>query len=240
MLVQGAGGGVATALIALGRAAGLRVLATSRDESKRAKALELGAHEVFESGERLPAKVDAVMETVGRATWTHSIRSLRPGGTDRHLRDHLGAEARRRDADQHLLPAAQRHRLDDGHPRRAGGAGHACSTRPASARCSTARCRWSEAREGFAAMAERRRLRQDRPHPLRPASAVTPARESKKCLAHRRWDREAWVQWRVAARAMKNFSRRVSKWASPVRGLHERRTRRRRRLPHPDEDRTPR
>jgi NADPH:quinone reductase-like Zn-dependent oxidoreductase len=80
VLVQGAGGGVATALIVLGRAAGLRVLATSRDESKRAKALELGAHEVFESGARLPVKVDAVMETVGRATWSHSIRALRPGG----------------------------------------------------------------------------------------------------------------------------------------------------------------
>lgn len=80
VLVQGAGGGVATALIALARAGGLRVLATSRDEAKRAKALELGAHEVFESGARLPVKVDAVMETVGRATWTHSIRALRPGG----------------------------------------------------------------------------------------------------------------------------------------------------------------
>ncbi len=80
VLVQGAGGGVATALIALARAGGLRVLATSRDEAKRVKALELGAHEVFESGARLPVKVDAVMETVGRATWTHSIRALRPGG----------------------------------------------------------------------------------------------------------------------------------------------------------------
>ena len=80
VLVQGAGGGVATALIALARAGGLRVVATSRDEEKRAKALELGAHEVHPSGERLPAKVDAVMETVGRATWEHSIRSLRPGG----------------------------------------------------------------------------------------------------------------------------------------------------------------
>ena len=74
-------GGVATALIVLGRAAGLRVWATSRDESKRARALELGAHEVFESGARLPGKVDSVMETVGRATWSHSIRSLRPGGS---------------------------------------------------------------------------------------------------------------------------------------------------------------
>ncbi len=80
VLVQGAGGGVATALITLARAGGLRVLATSRDEGKRAKALELGAHDVFESGARLPVKVDAVMETVGRATWSHSIRALRPGG----------------------------------------------------------------------------------------------------------------------------------------------------------------
>jgi NADPH:quinone reductase-like Zn-dependent oxidoreductase len=81
VLVQGAGGGVATACIVLGRAAGLRVWATSRDESKRSRALELGAHEVFDSGARLPGKVDAVMETVGRATWSHSIRALRPGGS---------------------------------------------------------------------------------------------------------------------------------------------------------------
>lgn len=80
VLVQGAGGGVATALITLARAAGLRVWATSRDEAKRARALEIGAHEAFASGERLPGKVDAVMETVGKATWEHSIRSLRPGG----------------------------------------------------------------------------------------------------------------------------------------------------------------
>ncbi len=81
VLVQGAGGGVATALIALAHAGGLRVYATSRDEAKRKRALELGAHEVFESGARLPQRVDAVMETVGKATWSHSIKSLRPGGT---------------------------------------------------------------------------------------------------------------------------------------------------------------
>lgn len=81
VLVQGVGGGVATAAIMLARAAGFRVYATSRDESKRARALELGAHEVFEPDERLPAKVDAVMETVGAATWSHSVRSMRPGGT---------------------------------------------------------------------------------------------------------------------------------------------------------------
>jgi NADPH:quinone reductase-like Zn-dependent oxidoreductase len=81
VLVQGAGGGVASALIALGRQAGMRVWVTSRDEGKRAKALELGAHEAFESGARLPERVDAVMETVGEATWKHSLRALRPGGT---------------------------------------------------------------------------------------------------------------------------------------------------------------
>ncbi len=81
VLIQGAGGGVSTALITLARAAGLRVLVTSRDESKRARALELGAQVALEAGARLPARVDAVMETVGAATWSHSVKSLRPGGT---------------------------------------------------------------------------------------------------------------------------------------------------------------
>ena len=81
VLVQGAGGGVATALVVLARAGGLRVYATSRDEAKRKRALELGADEVFESNARLPQRVDAVMETVGKATWSHSVKSLRPGGT---------------------------------------------------------------------------------------------------------------------------------------------------------------
>jgi NADPH:quinone reductase-like Zn-dependent oxidoreductase len=81
VLVQGAGGGVATALIVLGRAAGLRVWATSRSEEKRARALSLGADAVFEPGTRLPERVDAVMETVGAATWDHSLKALKPGGT---------------------------------------------------------------------------------------------------------------------------------------------------------------
>jgi len=81
VLVQGAGGGVATAAIVLARAAGLRVWATSRDEGKRARAVEIGAHEAFADGARLPEKVDAVLETVGKATWSHSLRALRPGGT---------------------------------------------------------------------------------------------------------------------------------------------------------------
>ena len=81
VLVQGAGGGVATALLLLGKALGHTVFVTSRDEAKRAKAESLGADGVFEPGARLPARVDAVMETVGDATWSHSLKSLRPGGT---------------------------------------------------------------------------------------------------------------------------------------------------------------
>lgn len=81
VLVQGAGGGVATALIRLARAAGLHVVVTSRDAAKAARAVELGAHEAHETGARLPNRVHAVMETVGEATWGHSLRALEPGGT---------------------------------------------------------------------------------------------------------------------------------------------------------------
>ena len=80
VLVQGAGGGVSTALIMLAKAMGFRVWATSRDEAKRAAALELGADEAFESGARLPERVQAVMESVGEATWAHSLKALVPGG----------------------------------------------------------------------------------------------------------------------------------------------------------------
>ncbi len=80
VLVQGASGGVATAAIALARTAGYRVWCTGRTEAKRAAALTLGAHAAFEPGARLPDRVDAVIETVGDATWAHSMRALRPGG----------------------------------------------------------------------------------------------------------------------------------------------------------------
>jgi NADPH:quinone reductase-like Zn-dependent oxidoreductase len=81
VLVQGAGGGVATAAIALARHAGLRVWVTSRDEARGARAVDLGAHQAFAAGARLPERVDAVLDTVGAATWSHSINVLRPGGT---------------------------------------------------------------------------------------------------------------------------------------------------------------
>jgi NADPH:quinone reductase-like Zn-dependent oxidoreductase len=80
VLVQGASGGVATALVALGRAAGYRMWVTARSEDKRQAALALGADQAFETGARLPERVDGVMESVGEATWSHSVKSLRPGG----------------------------------------------------------------------------------------------------------------------------------------------------------------
>jgi D-arabinose 1-dehydrogenase-like Zn-dependent alcohol dehydrogenase len=59
----------------------VRVWATSRSESKRQAAVELGADAAFEPGARLPERVDAVLETVGEATWSWSLKALKPGGT---------------------------------------------------------------------------------------------------------------------------------------------------------------
>src|SRR5919107_1388091 len=56
VLVQGAGGGVATALVALGSAAGYRMWVTSRDEARRARAVELGADQAFETGAGVPER----------------------------------------------------------------------------------------------------------------------------------------------------------------------------------------
>lgn len=80
VLIQGAGGGVATAAIILAKALGHTVFCTSREPAKRARAIELGADLAVESGQRLPEKVDVALETVGAATWSHSLRALRPGG----------------------------------------------------------------------------------------------------------------------------------------------------------------
>lgn len=80
VLVQGAGGGLATAAVVLGAAAGLDVVVTSRSAERRERALALGATAAVETGARVP-RVDLVLESVGRATWSHSVRSVRPGGT---------------------------------------------------------------------------------------------------------------------------------------------------------------
>src|SRR3954454_665719 len=78
VLVQGAGGGVATAAVVLAAALGKRVYATSRDEWKRERVSELGATAV-EPGARLPERVDVVIESVGAPTFDHSMKSAKPG-----------------------------------------------------------------------------------------------------------------------------------------------------------------
>lgn len=80
VLIQGAGGGVSTACLLLAKAAGIQTWVTSRSPEKRATAIALGADQVFDSGAKLPSKVDAVVDNVGEQTWAHSLRSLRPGG----------------------------------------------------------------------------------------------------------------------------------------------------------------
>ena len=76
MLVQGAGGGVATAAIVLGRGGRAAVLRHQPRRGQAQAGLELGADAAVETGARLPQRVDAVMETVGAATWSHSLKSL--------------------------------------------------------------------------------------------------------------------------------------------------------------------
>ncbi|MGH8794168.1 MAG: zinc-binding dehydrogenase [Stackebrandtia sp.] len=79
VLIQGAGGGVSTAAILLARALGARVYATSRDAARRDRASKLGAIPA-EPGERLPERVDVVVESVGAPTIGHSLKCAKPGG----------------------------------------------------------------------------------------------------------------------------------------------------------------
>ena len=79
VLVQGTGGGVASAAIVLAKAMGARVYATGREADRREKAAAIGA-EAVESGARLPERVDVVVDSVGEPVMEHSIKSLKPGG----------------------------------------------------------------------------------------------------------------------------------------------------------------
>ena len=78
VLVQGAGGGVATAAVLLAHAMGKRVYATSRDPAKRERIAALGATAVA-PGARLPERVDVVIESVGAPTFEHSMKCCAPG-----------------------------------------------------------------------------------------------------------------------------------------------------------------
>jgi NADPH:quinone reductase-like Zn-dependent oxidoreductase len=80
MIVVGVGGGVSSAGLVLGVASGATVYGTSRDETKRKRAVEMGARDAFDSSEPWPVQADVVFENVGAATWNNSIKALKPGG----------------------------------------------------------------------------------------------------------------------------------------------------------------
>jgi NADPH:quinone reductase-like Zn-dependent oxidoreductase len=91
VLIQGAGGGFATAAMLLCKDAGINVLVTSRSAEKgqavvaRGLAARAFSTDVSEAREIVSATegsgVDAVLDSVGAATWDLSLRSLRVGGT---------------------------------------------------------------------------------------------------------------------------------------------------------------
>ena len=90
VLVLAAGSGVGQAAIQIARMHGARVFATAGSPEKRERARTLGASEVIDhhnqdvSAEimRLTSRrgVDVVIEHVGEATWSKSVRSLARGG----------------------------------------------------------------------------------------------------------------------------------------------------------------
>ena len=89
VLVPGAGGGTANACVQIAHALGARVIATSRDPSKRERLAALGAELALDSAGAFAEEVrkatagagaELAVESVGKATWEQSIRSLRRGG----------------------------------------------------------------------------------------------------------------------------------------------------------------
>jgi len=91
VLVLGANSGVGIAAIQVAKLFQATVITTAGSEQKMAKARELGADHVInhyqqsisEDVRRITHRegVDIVVEHVGPATWEHSLKSLKPGGT---------------------------------------------------------------------------------------------------------------------------------------------------------------
>ncbi len=80
LLVHGAAGGVGTAAVQLGRAAGARVTATVRREELRAKVQELGARAIDPEGFEDEGPYDVVLELVGASNLAGNLGALAPGG----------------------------------------------------------------------------------------------------------------------------------------------------------------
>lgn len=86
VFIPGAGSGVASFLIQFAKAAGARVIVTSRDEHKREAALELGADRAIATEsdwteELKDETVDLVIESIGAATFNRSLQVVKRGGT---------------------------------------------------------------------------------------------------------------------------------------------------------------
>jgi zinc-binding alcohol dehydrogenase/oxidoreductase len=86
ILLPGVGSGAVTFLFLFAKAIGARVIVTSRSESKRNRALELGADIAIDSSSDWKRhlkneKIDIVIETVGAVTFNKSLHQLRKGGT---------------------------------------------------------------------------------------------------------------------------------------------------------------
>jgi putative PIG3 family NAD(P)H quinone oxidoreductase len=80
LLVHGAAGGVGTAAVQLGRAAGARVTATVRNEDLRGAVEELGATVVAPDGFEQHGPFDVVLELVGAPNLPANLGSLATGG----------------------------------------------------------------------------------------------------------------------------------------------------------------
>lgn len=80
VLITGAGGGVAAGAQLLAQHLGARVFTTSRDADKRARSIDLGAEDSFDSAERFPIKADIILDSIGPATWDFCVAALKPGG----------------------------------------------------------------------------------------------------------------------------------------------------------------
>jgi putative PIG3 family NAD(P)H quinone oxidoreductase len=80
LLVHGAAGGVGTAAVQLGRAAGARVTATVRDESRRGAVHELGAEVIACEGFADHGPFDVVLELVGAPNMADNVKGLRTKG----------------------------------------------------------------------------------------------------------------------------------------------------------------
>ena len=152
------------------------VWATSRDEDKRAQALDLGAHEVFETGARLPEQRRRGARDRRQGDLVALDEGAAPRRHPRRLRRHHRTRPERRPQPA-VLPAAAGDRLDDGHPRRAEGpAGVLRQHRPAPRR----QRRAAAVRRGrqLRRLADGRRLREARltPDGL-PDGAARPRRQ---------------------------------------------------------------